>query len=835
MISISKQKEDIGQILKQLDEKIVATFRYTADVMNEVSEEFNSFKELLKSKGMLNFGRYDRVLPNFNHLTSRTPIYLNNSYLVIHNYIQSIKSIDHLKARDDYCADMEFKLEYVLNKETHCFEIKIPTRTKITEISEHRLNIFRFLFQEDLSHDRLYYVMTQYNLLFTRIIKILVKNTIKDLKHMKNIRLSNKLAFQQKVDKFLSSLTNDGSLENKTELSEIAYDLLVNRLGVPLGSIKFYSRGMEESFDTLTSLPYMSPSDLSITREGVVEDGIFVPFRESIKNRFDNDGVFFSEYSEGVFKGVRFGTKSFDNEDKFNYHVRDYVIKLFKDFYGNKITKLTNFYLSHFRRKNIVLDIEVSDFLIVENSLFTTRSPKVDIRIIPFEQTLLKILAQLAIRYDFGMKEIFDPKQQATISVPNIETLEMFRVTSRAKEIKISFFDLVDYFIRLSEKVRDFFVQSLNLKAILQKKKFTEQYRYTSRGYLDIGKTITHSIQRGTITPMKTYRKELLEDPPILFLIYDSSGSMEKFNRYAQFLALLSLSFFNRDFKVINIGYIWSDLKFVGKYIDRDLPEEEQKPKKVALRAFPSDTKREEIALRRKYKFPVSKLAKKEGYEMEEDQYAGAVEVYGERYLGFLINDYTNFNLAFRDFLENPYSAITGTSIDIMNLIPNHPDMRLRGLKYVMVFTDHELMQADEDKRRREMNDFTNRSLDLIKIPDVRFFYVWITENFFRTAEGKEDSLVKMLEPDLTYRLPTRQYLMTKLKELITEKDPLKGGIRFKDFKRLTPLELAEINYHKFLFEKWDHCYIVDPNNMRYIGEIKNIIEKLERIKFFIP
>jgi len=592
-------------------------------------------------------------------------------------------------------------------------------------------------------------------------------------------------------------LVKGGSLENRYECLEIIHDLIVTHLGIPNKYITYYSGGkVSETHTDLLNISYTAPSHIIIKGDDLIKNDLFVLIKEKTIGFLEDNNMSFNEKEKKI---TRIKLKKQISKTDMENSVRSFLERLEKRLFEVKIySRESQFFIKGVGTKNqrklsFKVEIGIDDFLEVGNILWNNPdNHSFEIEFKPFENVLRKIINAFKFSFGEGSKK---------------EIVSLFQLSYNREGIIIKFFDLINYILMLSEKLKQFFIQSMNLQALLKRQKVTENYKYTSKGWLDVNETIRHTLRRGVINPMRTYREEMLKDPPTLFLIYDSSGSMRKFNRYGQFISLLSLSFFNRRFRTINIGYICSyGLEAEG-----------------ILKMFPSETKDVSRSIMKKAKYSADKIIG-EKYAMKEDHYTASPKINGQRFVGFLINDYRNFKTAMRDFLANPLSASGGTSLEVLNIIPKHPDMSARGLKYVMVFTDHEFYE--DDRGLANKMDFLKRSEELIKMTDVRYFYFWMTYSFF-----KNDDLIGELEEDLIYRFPTKKYLMTRIRDfLIADYEKME----FIKFENLSKHSKAELLYLKFLYQHWENVYIVDPANMIYIGEMRNYISKLEKQEFFI-
>jgi hypothetical protein len=604
--------------------------------------------------------------------------------------------------------------------------------------------------------------------------QILAKYFMEDLKH--KYRLEEVISYQKKVESIFDKIPSKGELDTTRDLMSFVRDIL-HTLGIDDEKVKIHlaelgykdKRSKENQESNLARITKMrdfgrgeypikaviNKEELNLTNSYVLKD-----LQNRIEYNLNNKKINFDqkELDRGTFIKIT-------DKDKID-------IKKVLDLKYDSINQISLFVGANIKK----IEWKVEDFIEIESNGFRIKSIG---QILKNKEKLFK--ERIHLWTDKEGKEHFETIQ--LISIKDGEITLTFRV-----------FDLIEYFIELSLELHDFFIRDLNLKAILQRKKYTEKWDGT-RGYLDVGATIRHSLRRGWIQPMQTYRKKQIEDPPLIFVNYDISSSMGGATRTSQFLVFTILSFFERDIRKFFIGYITR----TNRTNEGNL--------------FPSDILLDE----NKFRKSKNKFNLLYEYKKVRENAKGSI---GFSSFGEVSKSYFDYEYgkALRDFLDNRNAGKTGTDMSIFNLMERHPDMDMIGLKYVFLVTDAELTQDIRQKR-----DIVRVAKTLIDRPDVKFFYLWIISASKLNSEA-------YLVPDRKFHFVTKQQIGRKLYNMTWDESEGKFIDSFS-----TDSEEIDYEYYKFIWDYWEHIYIATPTDIRYVGEIKHILKKLEEIDFFIP
>ena len=140
--------------------------------------------------------------------------------------------------------------------------------------------------------------------------------------------------------------------------------------------------------------------------------------------------------------------------------------------------------------------------------------------------------------------------------------------------------------------------------------------------------------------------------------------------------------------------------------------------------------------------------------------------------------------------------------------------MDSRGLKYVFILTDQQVSSP-------EKLDFVRISRKLLQREDVRYFFIWSTYH--------SEHFDNLVTTNNQLHFQTKQYIRRLIDELIMNPDGT-----MKTSEELTRVD-AELQFLVFLYDYYDYVYIVNPQNLLMVGELKHILHKLEKQKFFIP
>jgi len=146
MIENKEQK-----ILKQLDEKIIAQFQYDEDTLGRVRRGLEEGIKEFEKLNLLFLSNYRRVIARFIEKIRKLPIYINNSYLIFKKYLECVEDIDEISNRPKFIKAILYDYPLTMVENTHCFKFKLDRKNDRRK--KQRLNIFRFLFNQNLDED----------------------------------------------------------------------------------------------------------------------------------------------------------------------------------------------------------------------------------------------------------------------------------------------------------------------------------------------------------------------------------------------------------------------------------------------------------------------------------------------------------------------------------------------------------------------------------------------------------------------------------------------------------------------------------------------------------
>jgi hypothetical protein len=636
-------------------------------------------------------------------------------------------------------------------------------------LTEKRCSLIReFLNNKDALNSEIIQVLKTINKAIRETYSRMIEYFIQDAMHLSHLKQI--IDYQDEVESIFSTITSTGSLDTTRDIKSFVSELLIDNLKIDPTLITYYSQGIHHSATsplTNETLFYFERVNVDLKKPSF-QDGALKVAIESLKRTLQNQAISFEQEgrkfkaisvkSEKVLKGI---IEEAFQKGVIRDNTKNYISKSF-----TLITPFSHFTSSERDRK---ITFKTDDLYSISK---TDRQYNIEVR--HFSECINRIASQTEKTFlNFRNDKPFNKVQYITS-------------VSYGTKLSLKIFDLIQYVLELTQNVQKFFLQTLDLKPLLRKTKVSEPWG-SGKGWLDVDKTIEASLNKGFLTPMETYRKKLLEDPPNLFIIFDISSSMKEETRLAQFLVLLLLSFFGFDINKCVIGYITA---YSGDFYDGG--DYFKSIKRKELFQSISSSKRRVIEAFRK-------VATTQSPEQ-------------------IITDYqpSEYHLALRDFLDNEQAGRTGTNIDAVRYLGKHPDLDNRGLKYVFIFTDADFRGSKEKK------DFVNICEDLIKRNDLRFLFMWDLPKNTNLLIESSDNIV---EKDINYRFISKQYLLRKIDKEIQSLD---STFSKSDVS-------AEIMFYKFLYDNYDKTHIVRSENMMKLGEIKHLLYKLQSQDFFIP
>lgn len=805
MIMKSDQFRQIEDTLRHIDNNIISVFQYPPKIMKKVKDLFFQLLNRIDTE-------YTVVKTNF---TTIIPIYLKEIETIVFTYqntklfsikfLETVKSVIGRKPNMNYTFPLT-KIQMDSNKTNHSTNMELISTDVIRKentwsgvVIDENLNIFRELFENDkLDKFDIANIIDDLNKLFFECLLLFSEYFITDFSHQQF--LTEQISYQQKVEAILSSIEQIGNLDTTKDILTIIVDFGNHYLKIPIEHFEFFSEGNEITLQEAQTVRYLYPSHIHINKKpSIFEHNTFKKLIINIETELKLNKVSFDK-DKRKFNNLSFSTLS---------ELEDFLEQQIDVLFGGYFT-------SGYRIRN--LNAEVFPKLQLDSFFLITSKSEFEINTI---DDLFKNYSSQMVHSLYGRT----PKKQRDI----VETLRLISITYSNTTLIMKPFDLIEYLHNLAFEVKRFFVETMNLKAILKKNKYTERWD-GSKGYLDVNATVTKSLSKGWITPQQSYRKKMSESPPTIFLIYDISSSMVTSNantiRPTQFLLTTLLSFFDKDVYKLNVGYITNTVRDAGLFKSE---EKDLRTKKRKQEAFDIGEREQNII--NSYENETGKNAIENDEETDEyKQWKVDTEretvwsiLRGEnmmnfayRNLGELINDYytERYDDAIRDFLDNESAGATGTNLDILALLPRHPDMDSRGLKYVFILTDAMISKT-------EKIDFVRISKELIQREDVRYFFIWTTY--------QSETYDYLSTSDNRLHFQTKQYIRRMIDNLIMNPD---GSM--KKVAELSNVD-AELQFLVFLYDYYDYIYIVNPKNLLMIGEMKNILHKLEEQKFFIP
>lgn len=810
MTEESDQFKQIEDTLKHIENSISAVFQYPNTIIDKVKDLFLQFLNKINSQYTIVKDNFIKTIPIYLNDIKNTVFTSVNSMLLTRKFLDAIRSVIGRKVNMNYTLPLS-TIRMTSKTTNNGIKIEvidteiIRTQTTFNNIViEENINIFRGLFENDkLNKLDIANIIDGLNYLFLESLSLFSQYFITDFSHQQF--LEEQISYQQKVEAILGSIKQVGDLDTTRSLFGIITYFGNKYLKIPMNYFEFYSEGNQITYQEAESTRHFYPTHIHINKDPpIFEHNTLKQLLINIENELVNDGITFNK-KERLFTHLTFSSLS---------ELRSFLAQQIRNLFGGMINL----------EYTIISLITIEEFIKQEKKKKAKRRFTTDLSsffLITNETEFeVKTIDDIFDAFNSQMLHTFYSKDGRVI-----ETIKLINIIHSKTTIEMKPFDLIEYLHDLAFEIKKFFTQTMNLKAIQKKQKYTERWD-GSKGSLDVNATATKSLSKGWIIPQQTYRKKMAESPPTVFLIYDLSISMSTIIRSTQFLLITLLSFFDKDVYKLNVGYITNVYRDTGlfKSEERDIETKERKK-----RAF--DLGERNAILIGDYKRATNKKAiynDKETDEFKQWKVDNDKETIwrilrnentmdiAKRNLGELINDYhtERYDNAIRDFLDNEVAGLTLTSMDVISLLPRHPDMFSRGLKYVFILTDAGI--SDEEKI-----DLVRISRELLQRNDVRYFFIWTT--------NMSNNLDYLANPETKLHFQTKQYVRRLIDNLITNSD---GS--FKNNEELSKVN-AELQLLVFLYDYYDYVYIVNPDNLLMIGEMKNILHKLEQQKFFIP
>jgi hypothetical protein len=777
-----------ADLIRDIDKNILNTFRYPESVLAKVKEEFKQTIDQLSSIKNVEPKKYFKEsLEIFISKIKDKFISKGKKELVYYIFLRAVKitlNKNKILTEEQFKDRYNFNFESIISFTFKDWGLNFYKYSNLNKKDGFR-NVFIDLFDfpsnlNDLEKDkfmkRIFIIL---NNTFQSVYALLEKYFMEDMTH--KYRLDEIVHYQKKVEGVFDKISKRRGLDTTRTLMKGVRQLLsllkIDDFDIDVQDALGKSSTMKKEFGRGE---YPIRAILDKTSDYFNESNVLRKLESGVEYALDNEGI---QYEKNYLdKGVYFEIKQGSQISK-----RD-IQRLLKNeinaFLGSR--KAKRIYIRNITTTNIEIGWDYRDiFADISKNGFKMRS---------IGQMLKKKQGEFEIKLELWKGEIEDEEGKKK-EKKLIEPIQLIDIIDGKYKTRFRVFDLIKYFEDLCFELHDFFIRDLNLKAILQRRKYTERWDGT-RGYLDIGATVRQSLRRGWIQPQQTYRKKQTEDPPLIFVNYDISGSMGGVVRTSQFLIYIILSFFDKDIRKWWIGYI-------GK------PKRDQEGE-----MFPSDNLIEtERWAQKREKFDLS-----QAYRHIKEE---AIHSLSYSYFGQISNSYYDYEYetALRDFLDCHLAGTTNsTRMDCFHLMTNHPDMDMRGLKYVFLVTDAVVGS-------KQKMDIVRIGRALLERTDVRFFFLWIISPK-SLAQSPQTSLI----PDDKYHFITKIQIARILHYLTWDESEKRYKTYFEDEN-----ERYEVEFYKFVYDNWDNCYIVTPTDLRYVGEIKHILKKLEEIDFFIP
>ena len=783
-------KIDESAILLNLERGILDTFSYPKSIMGKVKDNFDSYESTISNKYDTSlfkktYEKFIKKCKNEFFLEKRRARMLQHFTASIRETFRDDKVPGRTKLKFTlptkeeqiyvgrrtavnwyYGKQMKdvYKNYIIYDDQTIRNQPEYVVRSKVYE-TKNVVEILNKLFKTTkLTNQTAGNLLGELNTILKASYDILVSYFIEDMVH--NEHLDEVIDFQTRISKVLNKVKGLGSLDTTREIAANIVNYLL-RFGFEHKDFQFNFNGKTIAIE-------------DVTKAWAYPTSIYLDLRDKCKNGVS---IVISNTIEKYLK---------DNSNSYNYTVRKDTENTFKitPGKGSSIRSKTDL-KNLFGLSNpfiYTIDIALSPLKF---------SSKVDLTILDYVQIVNKNTIRVK-RVEEVLKHIQVKLQKKILIDGKKKEYEVFEIISRSttsNAIEIRTFDLIDHFLDMASDIHKFFAETMNLKAITEKVKYYEIFD-GSRD-LDIEKTINQSIARSEIYPIQSYKKKLMESDPTIYMVYDISESMKLVHRLTQFLVVIILSFFEKNANKFFTGYITTLDRGDGydALFRSEMEDAEENQRK--LEAYMVD----------------------EGFPYEFLQERTQTDLIST--LGEIANDYYDIETALRDFLDNSELVGSGTRMDIYNLIPYHPDIYTKGLKYVLVITDAAL---DSD----DLVDFVSTSQELVDRDDVRLFFLWIVQEDER-ASVIDDSNFNNTS-DTSRHFITRQQIMRKIDSLTRT---AAGKMKKRD--DISDDDFAKINFYLFIYNHWDKCHLVNAENLEFVGEIKNIMNKLSEQRFFIP
>ncbi|MFX1453788.1 MAG: hypothetical protein ACFFDB_00300 [Promethearchaeota archaeon] len=789
------EKIDEETILMNIENSVLSTFSYPKSILGKIEDKFGEFEKGISKS--YNTDLFIQIYQRFVEKCKNEFMSESKRSRIIQIFIRSIREIlseNKIKGRGKLKFTLPTKEEEIyigrreyihwhygkryedVYKRYVIFDVNIIRTAKEYTIGQNTyetqniVNIFNIVFKtKSLDKNTTADLLSKLNKLLKFSFDTLVSFFIEDISHSEH--LDEVIDFQNRISKILNKIKSVGSLDTTREIADALLTLL-NTIGFKDEDITLDFNGKKIK-NTEIEEPWAYPTGIFVdltkkTINGVPKDVINI-IKQHLENGSQIHNFKLEDKGQGLFELKR------TTQWKTKKELKDFISMIFNIEYKINIS---------------LTPLSISSKASLDNNTFMDFTSNKTIQIRNIEQLFSIIEKKLT-------KRIFIETNSQGKKV--YEELSIITCYFTRDGLEIRIFDLIEYFQELANDIHKFFAETMNLKAITQKKKISERWD-GSRGVLDVERSINSSINQGIIYPMQTFRRRLIKSPPTIFMVYDISESMKLVHRLAQFLIIIVLSFFEKDINKFFTGYITTFERGSGFNT-----------------LFRSEMEDIESSEQKRIAYEVGKTEKEaEPYYFLQEQ----TELILIPSLGEIANDYYDYDTAIRDFLDNSRYR-SGTRFDIYNLVPYHPDIDARGLKYVLVITDAAMGTSD-------LIDFVSVSRELVDRDDVRFFFLWIVQEDERADTSDDSNFHNSM--DTSRHFITKQQLMRKIDSLSRTKA---GKMKEKD--KIDVSDMAWINFYLFVYNHWDKCHIVSAENLQFVGEIKDVMNKLAEQDFFIP
>lgn len=753
-------------LLGNVDVNILNSFTYPANITINILKKFEEMaNQLTRYKTQF----FTEIYEDFVKKMESEFVYYNRRDILIRKFIEAIKTIFVKKKLPIRSKKYSFDFP-VIEKTYRKSNIIILAEQAIRNLSTITIStgkstdpmliveVFREIFQSlTLSNIEVADIFKMLNDIFEYSFKLLSEYFIEDILH--TTHLDDAITFQNRTKTILDNI-NEGALDTTRQITQYLL-AIIQFLGIQKKDIEYLFNGKKLTTGQITDA-WAYPTTIFLPKKPkyFTESGVLKRIKDEIENYFKSHAITFSVSKNGMdFTNISTTTKS-DLE------------------YQLQMAISLQLPVSQVLRMQAIrpapkFTINLNDFINIKGKdAFSLKS--IDE---VFKSIEKQVLLSIYIETDKTGKKVY-------------EEIPIMSCSFSASTIEFKIFDLIEYYQQLAWDIHKFFAETMDLKAITQKKKYHEKWD-GSRGFLNIDKTIEASVNRGYIYPIQTYRKKLVETPPTIFLVYDISGSMGGVHKLTQFLVIIVLSFFEKDINKFFTGYITTAGRGSGY-----------------SHLFRSETENRSEDLKKKQMYDVGTHG--QFYIVQQE----SRKRISNQNLGEVSNDYYDYDKAIRDFLDLAVLG-GGTNFDVYNLVPRHPDIDARGLKYVFCVTDANFTNT-QDKI-----DFVRVSRDLVQRDDVRFFFLWIM-----WSKTVNDHMNYIATNNEARHFVTKQAIARKIDELVRNPN---GSPKSE-----SSINFPDLEFYLFVYDHFDKCHLVLAENLQFVGEVKNILHKLSAQEFFV-